>query len=253
MKLKVLDHGFVELLNVSGPVRRTTESFKQGNPEDGYWEDIVDRTFDASDTDPAITARISFNNFKEERTYEQDMKLVEYLIKNHHNTPIEMIETWWHVKLPIFVARQFIRHRTACVNEISARYSVLPEEFYIPEIVGGKPTNGMKQGQEDNLSEEDQKKFKDALYAQSKEAYKQYNIAISSGVAPEHARLFLPLNIYSEWVWKMDLHNLMHFLNLRLDKHAQIEARAYAEAKYNLLSIVLPGIMNLFDKYRKNI
>jgi thymidylate synthase (FAD) len=253
--IKCLDHGFVKLLNLSGPVRRlTTEgkvTVKEIDGQKALVREEEFRPFDADDTDPAITARISFNNFDEQRSKELDLKLVEYLIKNRHSTPIEMIEIWLEMKLPIFIARQFIRHRTATVNEVSARYSVLPEEWYIPEVVGGKPTNGMKQGQENSLDENCQKEFKYYLDKQCTESYKLYQTALKNGVAPEHARLFLPLNIYTHWVWKQDLHNMMHFLALRLDSHAQIEARVYAQAIYDLLSKYLPETMKLFDKYKR--
>lgn len=189
-EIKCLDHGFVKLLNLSGPVRRLTV---QGNSSDLIQ---IGKTFDADDTDPAITARISFNNFDEERSRELDLKLVEYLIKNRHSTPIEMIEIWLEMKLPIFIARQFIRHRAATVNEVSARYTVLPEEWYIPEVVGGKPTNGMKQGQEDNLDLITQDFFQKELANICRESYNSYKYYLEQGVAPEHARLFLHVNHY---------------------------------------------------------
>lgn len=239
--IKCLDHGFVKLHNLSGPVRRV---FKDEELSCDF------KAFDADDIDPAIAARISFDNFDEERSRELDLKLFEYLIKHKHTTPIEMIEVWLEMKLPIFLARQFVRHRTACINEVSARYSVLPEEWYIPEVVGGKPTNGMKQGQENNLTDLQQKLFKDNLNIHCRDSYNYYLTAIMDGVAPEHARLFLHVNHYTHWVWKQDLHNLIHFLALRLDSHAQVEARVYAQAIYDLLAVHLPNIMQLFDHYR---
>ena len=130
--IEVLDHGHVKLLNVSGPIRR------------------LDQDFDANDIDPPNTARMSFDSREAGRTEDQDMKLAEYLMKNKHSTPFEMVEVWMEMKLPIFVARQFVRHRTVSLNEVSARYVKLPEEWYIPDIVGGKPVNA-KQGQSDNL------------------------------------------------------------------------------------------------------
>lgn len=243
MKINVLDHGFVKLLNVSGPIRRV-QALKAN-------EDLtLDYGFDARDIDPAIAARISFDNFEEERTYEQDMKLVEYLMAHNHTSPIEFIETWWEIKLPIFVARQFHRHRTKSINEQSGRYSTLAEEWYIPDNVGGKSKSN-KQGQEDNLQDWQKENFREALDGQCRQSYKLYKYYLSLGVAPEHARLFLHVNHYTHYVFKMNLHNLMHFLSLRLDKHAQIEARAFAEAMYEILKQVLPGLMELFDKYRR--
>jgi thymidylate synthase (FAD) len=249
-KIKCLDHGFVKLLNISGAVPREYEyeEINTDGTEEGV--DIV-QEFSARDIDPAICARISFDNFEEVRTEEQDLHLVEYLVANHHNTPIEMTEIWLEMKLPIFVARQFVRHRTACLNEVSGRYVTLPEEYYIPEVVGGKSTSGAKQGQEDNLSKEVQDSFKSSLEMCCAMSYSNYLSAISSGIAPEHARMFLHLNHYTHWVWKQDLHNLMYFLSLRLHSHAQIEARVYAQAIYDLLKQHLPETMKLFDKYRR--
>lgn len=258
-RIDCLDHGFVKLLNIAGPTRRTH------NPEDEY--DLVDITneeqygkitavkvsnllpFDASDRDPAQTARISFNNKDADRSQDEDNKLYEYLIGHEHNTPVEMVTVWLEMKLPIFLARQFIRHRTVTVNEVSARYAVLPEEWYIPETVGGKATSN-KQGQEDNLMHFQQVIFITQLDEQCKAGYKLYIEALEAGVAPEHARLLLHVNHYTHWVWKQDLHNLMHFLSLRLDSHAQIEARVYAQAIYDLLKQHLPKSMEYFDKYR---
>ncbi len=238
MEVKCLDHGFVKLLNISSAIPRQQEDYPHGE-------------FNVLDTDPAVCARISFNNFEEVRTQEQDLKLVEYLIKNHHNTPIEMTEIWLEMKLPIFLARQFVRHRTACINEVSGRYAILPEEWYIPEVVGGKSTQGAKQGQEDNLSKEQQQLFKVRLNQHCQSGYWEYLAALEDDVAPEHARLLLTLNHYTHWIWKQDLSNLMHFLTLRLDSHAQVEARIYAQAIYDLLAIHLPETMKFFDKYKR--
>jgi len=254
-KTKLLDHGFVRLMNLSGPIRRIADDpvvhVQEIDGVKALVRSCVPREFDADDTDPAHTARISFDNLDEKRSREQDLKLYEYLIKNHHTTPVEMVEVWLEMKLPIFLARQFIRHRTCTVNEVSGRYVTLPEEWYIPEVVGGKPTSGAKQGQEDNLTHFQQVIFNTQLDAHCKAGYKLYKEAIDSGVAPEHARLHLSLNHYTHWVWKQDLHNLMHFLGLRLDAHAQIEARVYAQAIYDLLKLHLPKSMELFDNYRR--
>lgn len=226
--IKCLDHGFVKLLNISS-VTDDKELLEQA---------------------PAMSARISFDNFDEERTKEQDMKLLEYLIKNRHNTPVEMTEIWLEMKLPIFIARQFVRHRTACINEVSGRYAVLPEEWYIPEVVGGKAFSN-KQGQEDNVDKETQSWFKFALDHSCRANYEAYLMSLDRGIAPEHARMFLHVNHYTHWVWKQDLSNLMHFLSLRLDEHAQIEARIYASAIYALLCLHIPQTMLLFDKYKR--
>ena len=229
---KVLDHGFIKLRNISGPTRR-------------IWAG-----FDADDVDPAQSARMSFNQMGVARARDADLKLCEYLIAHWHTTPFEMIEVWVEMKLPIFVARQFVRHRTASINEISGRYVTLPAEWYLPEIVGGKAAD-KKQGQEDVLTREVQEWFREALDRQCGTSYTRYQEALSRGVAPEHARMFLHLNHYTHWLWKQDLHNMTHFLSLRTHEHAQIEAQAYAKAVHDILERVLPETMRLFGKYRK--
>lgn len=163
--IDVLDHGFVALRNIAGPTRRP------------------DAPFDGSDIDPANSARMSFHMTDSGRTEEQDLKLADYLMRNWHSTPFEMVEIWLEMKMPIFVARQFVRHRTATINEVSGRYVQLPAEWYIPEVVGGKAAS-KKQGQEDNLSEEEQKLFKDALQFHCEAGYEKYNIAIERGICP---------------------------------------------------------------------
>lgn len=222
--VSVLDHGFVKLLNVASQ-----------NPEG------------ANDRDPARCARISFDNLDSGRTEEQDLKLAKYLWEHQHMTPFEMIEVWLEMKLPIFLARQFIRHRTASVNEVSGRYVQLPREYYIPEVVGAKPTNGAKQGQENTLPKVVQDYFKYELATQCAQSYSKYEDQLSKGVAPEHARMFLHLNHYTHWIWKQDLRNLVHFLKLRLDSHAQVEARMYAQAIYDLLTVKLPHTMKFLE------
>lgn len=240
--IKVLDHGFVTLRNLSGPTRRIGEYERN--------TDFTVRPFDADDTDPANTARMSFNQTDSGRTREQDWKLADYLMKNKHTTPFEMIEVWLEMKMPIFVARQFVRHRTVSINEVSGRYVTLPAEWYIPEIVGGKAPNA-KQGQEDNLDEETQLAFRKVLNNHCASGYSSYTTAIESGVAAEHARMLLSLNHYTHWIWKQDLHNLLHFLMLRDHGHAQIEAQAYAKAIDALVRQYLPHSMELYDKYRR--
>lgn len=229
----VLDHGFVALRNLSGPTRR-------------IFQDL-----DADDTDPANSARMSFENMDSSRTREADLKLCDYLMRNKHTTPIEMIECWVEMKMPIFVARQFVRHRTATINEVSGRYVQLPEEWYIPEIVGGKPMSA-KQGQDNNLTEEMQIAFKHDLNEECKASYHKYSLYIKHGVAPEHARMFLHLNHYTHWLWKQDLHNLLHFLSLRDHSHAQIEAQLYAQAIDKMLRKYLPNSMELYDNHRRH-
>ena len=232
MHIKVLDNGFVKLRNIAGPTRR------------------LDQVYDADDTDAPNAARMSFEQTDSGRTKEQDMKLAKYLMKNKHSSPFEMVQVWLEMKLPIFVARQFVRHRTTRLNECSGRYVTLPAEWYIPEVVGGKASNA-KQGQSDNLTTEEQGVFKTTLQKHCSQGYQSYLSAIENGVAPEHARMLLSLNHYTHWLWNQDLHNLMHFLSLRDHSHAQIEAQAYAKAIDTMIRSVLPETMNLYDEFRR--
>lgn len=243
-KTQVLDHGFVTLRNLAGPTRRLT---RYCSPEGGD----IEREFDADDRDPAQAARMSFGEMDEAvRTEEEDFRLSRYLMKNWHTSPFEMIECWFEMKMPIFVARQFVRHRTAMLNEISGRYVTLPAEWYIPEIVGGKPVNA-KQGQEDNLSAATQDWFKSVLDTDCRRSYADYLQALENGVAAEHARMLLHLNHYTHWLWKQNLHNQMNFLRLRDHSHAQIEAQTYGKAVDGWLRKFLPKTMVLYDDYRR--
>lgn len=244
LSVDVLDHGFVALRNISGPTRRAGYIDREADC-------LIVPTFDADDIDPANSARMSFDASDDpNRTRADDLKLADYLMRNWHSTPFEMVEIWLEMKLPIFVARQFVRHRTCTINEVSGRYVMLPEEWYIPEVVGGKAKN-KKQGQEDNLDDLTQSWFKSGLEQLCRAKFEFYCEAIDRGVAPEHARLALGLNHYTHWIWKQDLHNIMHFLRLRDHSHAQIEAQMYAKAVDQLLRKFLPHSMALYDKYRK--
>ncbi len=248
-KQQVLDKGFVKLLNISGATRRDA----QLGLVDGFAIEIP-RNFDAEDTDPALVARTSFNQGLEEKTKEQDERLVEYLIANQHTTPLEFTTIWLEFKMPLFVARQVMRHRTASINEVSGRYVTLPDDWYIPEVVRGKHSGGNKQGSEDNITNPMlQDVFKERLDVSCYRDYRTYLEAINSGVCPEQARMFLHLNHYTQFVYKQDLHNLMHFLSLRLDSHAQWEVQQYAQAIYDLLKVHLPKSMEWFDTYRRKL
>jgi thymidylate synthase (FAD) len=243
-EIKVLDHGFVRLRNISGPTRR----HQLVKSEDGNW--YADRHFDADDVDAPNSARMSFDQTDSGRTRAEDMKLAAYLMKNKHTSPFEMVQVWLEMKMPIFVARQIIRHRTARVNEMSGRYVTLPPEWYIPETVGGKPVNA-KQGQSDNLDQHVQRNFKASLDDHCRDGYEKYMDAMANGVAAEHARMHLSLNHYTHWLWNQDLHNLMHLLSLRDHSHAQVEAQAYARAIDKLVREVLPETMALYDSFRR--
>lgn len=229
MRKNVLDHGFVILRNLAGQTRRS------------------DAVFDANDIDPAQAARMSFEQMDTDRTYEQDMKLARYLLVNGHTSPFEMISVWIEVKVPIFVDRQLVRHRTWRRNESSGRYITLPAEWYIPEKVGGKAPNA-KQGQEDNLPDVVQQAFKRDLSYDCRMGYNRYLEYIKLGVAPEEARLFLHLNHYVHWIGNVDLGNMFKFLGLRAHTHAQIQAQLYAYAILDLLRPQLPGLIGLFDE-----
>lgn len=236
----VLDHGYVKLRNISGPTRRENG--------DGIRLSGIQRQFDADDIDVANAARLSFEGQDQDRTYEMDMKLNKYLLQNQHMTPFEVIVVWLEFKLPIFVARQFIRQRTQSINEASARYIKLPAEWYIPETVGGKAAN-KKQGQEDNLDFDTQAWFKEALNTSCADNYDKYLYALDAGIAPEHARMFLHVNHYTHWMSTMNLRNLLiSLLSLRDHSHAQIEAQLYARAVIKLVEPHLPGIMSLYTE-----
>lgn len=236
--IKVLDKGFVTLRNLAGPTRRQTVPGLEN--EEGFL-----RAFDADDVDVANAARMSFDASDQDRSYEVEMKLNRYLMKNQHMTPFESIQVWIEIKLPIFVARQFHRHRTQSVNEVSGRYVTLPADWYIPEIVGGKAVD-KKQGQEDNLDQETQAWFKRKLTDSCSRDYEIYLEALGRGVAPEHARMLLHTCHYTHYMFSMNLRNLMHFLALRNHGHAQVEAQKYAQAIIDLLDPHIPGLMQLF-------
>ena len=224
---QVLDHGFVRVIDYMGD-------------------------------DAAITqaARVSYG--KGTKAVQNDEGLIRYLMRHWHSTPFEMCEIKLHVKLPVFVARQWIRHRTANVNEYSARYSILDREFYIPSTEHlNKQSVINNQGRGDALSEADSHRVLEMLKADSARAYDNYETMIEdnedgSGIAlaRELARMNLPANIYTQWYWKVDLHNLFHFLRLRADSHAQYEIRVYAEEICRLVADWVPFAYKAFEDYR---
>jgi thymidylate synthase (FAD) len=164
-----------------------------------------------------------------------------------------MVEFKFHQAMPIFVARQWIRHRTANVNEYSARYSVVKERFYIPpsdDVRAQSKTN--KQAAEGPVEEATAQDFLNTLGASSENAYKNYERALADGIGREQARMLLPLNVYTEWYWKIDLHNLLHFLGLRLDSHAQKEIRDHAQPMYDMIKELAPMAVEAFDDYHPN-
>ncbi len=220
----VLDHGFVRLVDYMG--------------DDG-----------------AIcqAARVSYG--RGTKSVQNDEGLIRYLMRHWHSTPFEMCEIKLHVKLPVFVARQWIRHRTANVNEYSARYSILDREFYIPraaDLAAQSTVNN--QGRGESLTEAEAARVLDWLKEDAGRAYDHYEAMISQegqqGLARELARMNLPANIYTQWYWKVDLHNLFHFLRLRADAHAQYEIRVYAEAIGQIVADWVPAAWAAFADYR---
>lgn len=221
---EVLDHGFVRVIDYMGD-------------------------------DAAIcqAARVSYG--KGTKSVSNDEGLIRYLMRHWHSTPFEMCEIKLHVKLPVFVARQWIRHRTANVNEYSARYSILDREFYIPapeHVAAQSVVNN--QGRGAALEGDEAARVLEILKADSTRCYDNYQSMISEdgqqGLARELARMNLPANIYTQWYWKVDLHNLFHFLRLRADPHAQYEIRVYAEMMCDIVRDWVPFAFKAFEDYR---
>ncbi|MEK6734017.1 MAG: FAD-dependent thymidylate synthase, partial [Pseudomonadota bacterium] len=223
------------------------------------------RVVDYMGDDSAIVqaARVSYG--KGTKQTNQDRGLIQYLMRHRHTTPFEMCDIKFHIKLPIFVARQWIRHRTASVNEYSARYSILANEFYIPkpdQMAMQSKTN--MQGREAVLSAKDSQKIIDLLTQDSLSCYSHYQEMLNEdekgnvlnednpSLARELARMDLTLNFYTEWYWKINLHNLFHFLALRADSHAQYEIRVYAEAMLDIVKKWVPLAYEAFMEYRVN-
>src|ERR1700729_1748253 len=232
--IPVLDHGFVRVIDYMG-----------------------------DDAAVVQAARVSYG--RGTRRVSEDRGLIQYLMRHRHTTPFEMCEIKYHVKLPIFVARQWIRHRTANVNEYSARYSILDNEFYVPapeHLAAQASTN--RQGRGDVLEGDAARRVLDLLREDSERAYAGYAEMLNEdaagnptdpawpGLARELARMNLSLNFYTQWYWKTDLHNLMNFLSLRADLHAQYEIRAYADAMIGTLQRWVPLAHAAFLEYRMN-
>jgi thymidylate synthase (FAD) len=230
--LPVLDHGFVRVVDYMG--------------DDGA---VVQ------------AARVSYG--RGTKRVSEDRGLINYLMRHRHTTPFEMCEIKFHVKLPIFVARQWIRHRTANVNEYSARYSILDNEFYLPapaQLAAQSSVN--RQGRGDLLEGEEAAKVLALLKRDAEQAYADYAWMLNetpdgavadenrSGLARELARMNLSLNFYTQWYWKIDLYNFMHFLSLRAEAHAQYEIRVYADAMMDVLKRWVPMTHDAFVDYR---
>lgn len=221
------------------------------------------RIIDYMGDDAAIVqaARVSYG--KGTKKVSEDQGLINYLLRHRHTTPFEMCEIKFHVKMPIFVARQWLRHRTANVNEYSARYSVLDREFYVPspEHIAAQSTIN-NQGRGDVLEGRDAERVLDYLKHDAILAYKHYQEMLNFddegnvideeriSVARELARINLPVNFYTQLYWKIDLHNFMHFLSLRADPHAQYEIRVYAEKMLEILKAWVPMTYRAFMEYK---
>ncbi len=201
-------------------------------------------------------ARVSYGQGT--KKVNEDRGLIRYLLRHRHTTPFEMLEFKFHVSMPIFVARQWIRHRTANVNEYSARYSIVPDRFYkpSPDAVRKQSTSN-RQGGEERFAADAAAAPDDARTAEeflrylddAEKMYGRYDALTRAGVSRELARIALPVSVYTEWYWKCDLHNILRFLSLRMDKHAQEEIRVYADAMYALLEPIVPLTMEAFRDY----
>ncbi|MBN9543267.1 MAG: FAD-dependent thymidylate synthase [Alphaproteobacteria bacterium] len=220
------------------------------------------RVIDYMGDDSAIVqaARVSYG--KGTKKVNEDAGLINYLMRHKHTTPFEMCDIKFHIKMPIFIARQWIRHRTASVNEYSARYSILSKEFYIPTADNmAKQSTTNRQGREDLLSPDKAHKLMNLLRDDAERCYHNYEIMLNhdeqgnvideneDSLARELARMNLTLNYYTEWYWKINLHNLMHFVKLRADSHAQYEIRVYAEVMLDIIKRWVPNTYAALDEY----
>lgn len=206
-----------------------------------------------TDEDIVQAARVSYG--PSTRKVHDDRGLLRYLMRHRHTTPFEMCEVKFRCKMPIFVARQWIRHRTANVNEMSLRYSEAPDEFYVPALEAvtlQSTTNKQGRDAETALPAEQQASVVALMRARNDQAYADYqHLAGELGIARELARTVLPVSLYTQWIWKIDLHNLLHFLDLRLDPHAQIEIRVFAEAMAAFVQAWVPLAWEAFTDYRR--
>lgn len=222
-EFKVLDHGFVRLVDYLGGDERIVQA-----------------------------ARVSYG--KGTKTLRQDKALIDYLISHEHTSPFEQVILTFHCKMPIFVARQWIRHRTARLNEISGRYSVMVDEFYTPEkeqVLYQSKSN--RQGRDmDEVPDHLKDKVLQILVNGQHAAYEDYQELIDDGIARELARINLPLSLYTQWYWQIDLSNLFHFLKLRMDYHAQWEIRQYANVMAGITKAVAPLAYEAFETHVLN-
>jgi thymidylate synthase (FAD) len=216
----VLDKGFVRLVDYMGGDDRIVQS-----------------------------ARVSYGSGT--KSFREDKGLINYLLRNEHTSPFEQVVFTFHTKMPIFVARQWVRHRTARVNEISGRYSVMKNEFYVPdpEDIAFQSQDNKQGRSTDEIPSELKERVRTLLEDEQEQVYGNYSALLDENVARELARINLPLSLYTEWYWQMDLKNMFHFLKLRMDAHAQMEIRVYAEEIHRLVSLVCPIAMEAFDNH----
>ena len=222
-EIKVLDHGFVRLVDYMGSDARIVQ-----------------------------TARVSYGEGT--KTLREDAGLIDYLLRHEHTSPFEHVIFEFHAKMPIFVARQWIRHRTARLNEISGRYSVIKDEFYVPDSSSINFQNkDNKQGRAvDDVPDNLKDKVISILSKDQETVYKNYEEMIDDDIARELARINLPLSTYTEWYWQMDLKNMFHFLKLRMDHHAQWEIQEYGRAMAKIVKAVCPLAYESFEKHMVN-
>ena len=218
-EIRVLDRGFVRLVDYLGGDERIVQS-----------------------------ARVSYGAGT--KTVRQDRGLIHYLYRHQHTSPFEQVQLTFHVKLPVFVARQWVRHRTARLNEVSGRYSIMVDEFYVPaaERVQFQSSDN-KQGSGEPMPADYAANVVHVLQEEQAQLYASYEGMLAHGMARELARINLPLSLYTEWYWQIDLNNLFHFLKLRMDPHAQYEIRAYAEVLADCARAVAPMAYEAFEEY----
>jgi thymidylate synthase (FAD) len=205
-----------------------------------------------SDERIVAAARVSYG--KGTKSSREDRGLIHYLMRHQHTSPFEQVVLTFHCKMPIFVARQWIRHRTARLNEISGRYSVMKDEFYLPaaETLRTQSTTNKQGRAEASVPAQEAEAMVREMEAGQREAYTRYQAMLDRDLAREVARITLPLSLYTEWYWQIDLHNLFHFLALRMDAHAQWEIRQYAKVMAAMARAVAPMAYEAFEQYRLN-
>ncbi len=218
----VLDKGFVRLVDYLGSDQRIVQS-----------------------------ARVSYGEGT--KSYRQDKGLINYLLRNDHTSPFEQVVFTFHIKAPIFVARQWVRHRTARMNEISGRYSIMKDECYVPDNAHiALQSEDNKQGRKNEpVDDKTAEKVKELLTKSYDASFAAYHELLDMGIARELCRVDLPLSLYTEFYWQIDLHNLFHFLALRLDGHAQYEIRAYAEVMLEIVKAVCPIAAEAFETHKR--